>query len=145
MLGIGALLLGAKSCLFLDKSESSLKVLSKNIEKIKSEFDIGKTEIACCDISKAKGKFDVVIMNPPFGTKEAHADKQFLEKAFELAPIVYSFHKAETVRFLEAISRDHCFEITRKWIFTFPLKAQFKHHTRKLHRIDVIAVRFSKI
>ncbi len=145
ILGIGTLLLGAKSCLFLDKSESSLKVLSENIEKVKSEFDIGKTEVACCDISKAKGKFDVVIMNPPFGIKKAHADKQFLEKAFELAPIVYSFHKAETMQFLDAISRDHGFEMTRKWAFDFPLKAQFKHHTRRLHRINVIAVRFSRI
>ncbi|MEM3126823.1 MAG: METTL5 family protein [Candidatus Woesearchaeota archaeon] len=145
ILGIGTLLLGAKSCLFLDKSETSLKVLSQNIKTIKSEYDIGKAEVVCCDISKAKGTFDVVIMNPPFGIKDSHADKSFLEKAFELAPVVYSFHKAETMQFLDAIGRDHGFEITRKWQFAFPIKAQFAHHTRKLHRIDVVAVRFSRI
>lgn len=144
ILGIGALLLGAKSCLFVEKSEDSLKVLRNNLSKIGEEFDIGKAEVACCDISKAKGSFDVVIMNPPFGIKQAHADRAFLEKAFELAPVVYSFHKAETMQFLDAIARDHGFEISRKWEFAFPIKAQFTHHTRKLHRIDVVAVRFEK-
>lgn len=41
--------------------------------------------------------FDIVITNPPFGTKEAGIDKLFIEKAFEsCSGNVYSFHKAST-------------------------------------------------
>ncbi len=52
---------------------------------------------------------DVVIQNPPFGTKEQHADCEFLKKAFELAPVIYSFHKNSTKNYIIQFGKSHGF------------------------------------
>lgn len=47
---------------------------------------------------KMNGLFDVVMMNPPYGTKKNEGiDYRFLEKAFQICNgNVYSFHKSST-------------------------------------------------
>ena len=45
---------------------------------------------------------DVVVMNPPFGTKKKNADRLFLDAAFRIAQrSVYSLHKSSTRSFIE--------------------------------------------
>ena len=75
------------------------------------------------DIREFEKPVDLVVQNPPFGTKDKHADKKFLEKAFSLAPLVYSMHKYSTQRFVEAICNDYKFKITAVWRYEFPIKA----------------------
>lgn len=49
-------------------------------------------------------KADIVVMNPPFGTRKKHADRIFLEAAFQIAHVaVYSLHKTSTRTFIESI------------------------------------------
>ncbi len=80
---------------------------------------------------------DVVIQNPPFGTKQKHHDKIFLEKAFSIAPVVYSFHKANTKKFVEAISKDFGFKITHYFEYDFVLKKTLKFHRKPVIKIKV--------
>lgn len=143
LLGIGALLLGAKEAIFVDSDEKVLEIARKNILKAKSESS--KTELICHDIYELKLKADVVLQNPPFGTKVRHMDIVFLEKAFETAPVVYSFHKSESKAFLERFSARKNAKITHIWGFKFPLKAIFSFHRRQIHRIDVSCFRFEKL
>ena len=147
ILGIGALLLGADRVIFIDSDKNALETAKNSISKLKSEgYSIGKAEFKCQDISGIeKIKIDIVIQNPPFGTKKRHADTSFLEKALEIAPIVYSFHKSESKGFLERFSAGKSAKITHIWGFKFPLKAAFSFHRRQIHRIDVSCFRFEKI
>ena len=146
ILGIGALLLGAKRAFFVDSDEKALKTTKSNILKVKSEgYRLGKAEFICKDIAKLKLKADVVLQNPPFGTKIKHSDIFFLEKALKTAPVVYSFHKSETKRFLERFSGKNNAKITHIWDFKFPLKASFAFHRRKIHRINVSCFRFEAV
>ncbi|MBI2558645.1 methyltransferase [Candidatus Woesearchaeota archaeon] len=143
MLGIGALLLGAKQVFLVDSDEKALEIAKNNILKVKSEsYSLGKAEFICKDIKELKIKAEVVLQNPPFGTKNAHADAIFLEKAFETAPVVYSFHKSETKEFLQRFSAKKNAIITHIWDFKFPLKATFSFHQRQIHRIKVSCIRF---
>jgi len=145
ILGIGALLLGAKKVYFVDSGGSALEIAKKNLEKVKSEFFIeGKAVFACKDVSEFSEKGDVVIMNPPFGVKVRHADRIFLQKAFEIGKVVYSFHKSGSKKFLESFSFKNCFKITDVWDFRFPLKATYKFHSRRIKYIDVSCFRFEK-
>ena len=52
------------------------------IKKIQAVFE--NIDINELKKSGLKAKIDAVIMNPPFGTKQKHADTEFLLKAFEL-------------------------------------------------------------
>ena len=82
-------------------------------------------------------KADVVIQNPPFGTKEKHIDKQFLEKAFTIAPVVYSLHKSTSDKFIKAVASDHMFKCQLIHEFNFPIKASMKHHKKKVEIVKV--------
>ncbi len=58
------------------------------------------------DIDDFRENADTVIQNPPFGAQKAHrkdADRKFVEKALQVAPVVYSFHLAKTEEFLEQL------------------------------------------
>ena len=150
ILGIGTLLLGAKKVYFVDSDKKALEIAKSNISKVKSEsYTIGESEFLCQDIvsiGKDGGYMaDLVIQNPPFGTKVKHADTVFLEKALELARIVYSFHKSETKAFLERFAAKKNAKITHIWDFEFPIKASYAFHRRQIHRINVSCVRFEKL
>jgi predicted RNA methylase len=94
-LAIGAALMGAWSVLGVDVDEHALALAKKNAETagVRVEWIQSETE-------NVNGRFDAVIMNPPYGTRTSHADTRFLEKALELAPVVYSIHKSSTRDFL---------------------------------------------
>ena len=145
VLGIGALLLGAKMVFFVDSDKKVLGIAKNNVSKVKSEgYSLGEAKFMWLDIGDLKIKADVVIQNPPFGTKVKHNDIFFLENALKIAPIVYSFHKSETNAFLERFVAKKNAKITHIWGFKFPLKATFSFHRRQIHRINVSCLRFEK-
>lgn len=138
ILGIGALLLGAERVVFVDNDKGALESAIFNLHRIKSEgYGMGKAVFVCKDINGFKEKADVVVQNPPFGTKVRHADRMFLEKAMDIAPVIYSFHKTESKRFIESFSKDNSYKITHYSEFDFPLKATQEYHKRRIHRIKV--------
>ncbi len=143
ILGIGALLLGARQALLADSDENALKIAEKNISKVKSEgYKLGSAELICADVADLDIKAGVVLQNPPFGTKVRHSDILFLEKAIKTAPVVYSFHKSESKPFLQGFAAKKNATITHIWDFKWPLKSTFSFHRRQLHRIDVSCFRF---
>lgn len=145
VLGIGALLLGAKRVLFVDSDKEAIVTAKNNLFYMKSEgYRLGNGKFIVEDVGKLSLKSDVVVQNPPFGTKIRHNDILFLEKALKTAPVVYSFHKSESKTFLEQFSAKKNAKITHIWGFRFPLKAAFAFHRRQMHRINVSCFRFAK-
>ncbi len=146
ILGLGALLLGAGKVFLVDKDKEAMDIAKENYSWLKEQgFDMGDAVFLLQDIRGFNENVDFVVENPPFGTKEEHADKAFLEKAFSTAPVVWSFHKTSTEKFINAIAKDHKFRVAEKIEVRFPLKAAHEFHTRKIHRINVTMYRFEKL
>lgn len=145
ILGIAALLMGAKKVHFLDKSESSIKLCQENANQINKRYEIGDYEFIVSDISLFDQEVDLVIQNPPFGTKDKHVDKKFLEKAFSIGKVVWSMHKSSTKAFVEAISSDHGFRITDRHDYDFPIKAVFEFHKKPVKKVEVSLWRMEKV
>jgi len=145
IIGIGLLLLGASKVFFVDKDEKVMKICKQNYAAIKREYEIGPAVFIVQDIAEFNEKVDIVVQNPPFGTKNKHIDKLFLEKAFSASPLIYSMHKLSTQSFVEAISRDHGFTITEVGEYDFPIKAAFTFHTKPVRKIEVGLWRMEKI
>jgi len=143
ILGIGALLLGAKKVTFVDIDPSVLKILKKNFEFLKENWEIdikNKWEFVNTTVESLMIKQDenmVVIMNPPFGTKAKHADKKFLETAIKYSPSIYSMHKTSTKGFLEAFSKDNNYDLYWVEDMSFPIKQTMAEHRKKIERIKV--------
>jgi len=141
ILGIGAILLGAERVLFVDTDDSALALLKKNLESL--DIDSG-FDILHSDISDFKESVDVVLENPPFGTRERHIDKLFLEKAASISKVIYSFHKTSTASFVYAFAKDNNLKITNKFDFSFPLKATQSFHKKRIERIEVSCFRLER-
>jgi len=145
ILGIGLLLLGDVRVYFVDSDANAIKVAKRNLAKTESEYNMpGKAIFLCQDIKDFNDNVDLAVQNPPFGTKVKHMDKIFLEKAFEVSNLVYSFHKTETKDFINKLSTENGFDVTHIWDFDFPLKATYRHHTKKIKRIKVSCFRIEK-
>jgi putative methylase len=139
--GIGCLLLGAKKAYFVDNDADVMSILKENISAAK----VQNAEVLNSDIKGFKEKVEVIMQNPPFGTKVKHADRAFLQKAFATASVVYSLHKASTANFVQAIARDNGFEITHRLQILLPLRASQPFHLKKLQRIECEWFRFAKL
>ena len=132
ILGIGALIMGAKKVYFVDIDKEALKICKKNLDKFGYEnFELIHKEIKGCDL-----KADVVIQNPPFGSQNKHADRDFLEKAIQY-PIAYSFHMGNTENFVKDFIEKKGSRINKIWNYNFPLKASMHFHKKRITRIQV--------
>jgi len=148
ILGVGCLLLGTKKVFFVDNDKEALSTTSANINNLIDQNMISKSsknyEIINSDISKIKIKADTVIQNPPFGTKQKHADREFLLKAFETANVVYSIHKSTSIDFVDKLSKDNGFKVTNLFRYSLPLKHTHSFHRKRIHRIEVACFRLVK-
>jgi putative methylase len=142
ILGIGSMFFSPEKVYFVDVDEKALKRLEENLAL--QDFDAEK-EIICSNVKDFNKKADMVIQNPPFGVKSEHADKLFLETAFKISNVIYSFHKIESEKFIEKISKDHGFKITHLFKFDFPLKNTMSFHEKRIERIKVGCWRLEKL
>lgn len=149
ILGIGAVLLRAKKVYLVDIDEKALNIAKENLKEM--GLKVGKNlDDKCIFLQKNVKDFDenvdVVLQNPPFGIQGSrHADKEFLEKAFKISGIIYSFHKAESKNFLDAITKDNGFKVKGYWEFDWPLKRSMKFHEKNLVKIRVGCWRLEKV
>ena len=145
ILGIGCLLLGARKVIFVEKDKEAMGICKENIKKIESEgFELGEEEFIEGDIKEFGEGADTAVMNPPFGTKQRHADKEFLLKAFSVANVTYSLHKTSTKEYIMQLAERNGFRIRERFDFDFMLRNTMKHHTKGKQYVDVSCFVFEK-
>ncbi len=149
LLGIGACLLGAKKVFLVEIDKAAVDIINDNIkivnESAKDKKMTDKITVINGDINNFNEKLQTVVQNPPFGVIKQHADKEFLEKAFQISDVIYSFHKIDSDKFINDISSKNNFRITNLLEFDFPIKQTMKHHTKRIHRFKVGCWRMERI
>ena len=131
-LAIGAAMMGSKQVVGVDIDERSITLARENA------IAAGvRVEWVVSDIKEVVGAYDTVIMNPPYGTRSPHADVQFLERAFELAPVSYSIHKSSTREFLRRVieRKNRRTDAVRSMSLDIP--HLFPFHQKKWEKVDV--------
>ncbi len=141
VLGIGAKLLGAEEVVSLDMDEAALAVAMKNAQAL--QVDIGLLTV---DVGDFPETADTVVMNPPFGAQKAdlHADVPFLERALAIAPVAYTFHKAETEPFVLRKVGALGGQATHRKEYAFPLPHSMPFHTEEVREIAVVMFRIAR-
>jgi len=143
--GIGCLLLGSERVYFVDKDSEMIRIAKENYERVKEEgmFE-GKGIFINKDVREINIRAGVVIENPPFGTKKKGEDIVFLEKAFSIAEVVYSFHKTSTKEFIIEFGRKKGFEVSNVFDFRMSIGKQFDFHKKPRKFIEVSCFRFER-
>ncbi len=131
LLGIGALLLGAKRVYFVDIDNKALDVAKKNAKGFRS------SEFFNSNVADFDKRVDTVIMNPPFGVQKRKADKIFLTTAMRLSDCIYSVHKIESKNFIGKLAEESNFEVVSIIRHKFLLKKSYAFHKKKNYFVNI--------
>lgn len=136
-LAIGAVMMGSRRVVGVDVDESSIALARENATAAGVQI-----EWVISNIKDIKGRYDTVIMNPPYGTRSPHLDVQFLERAFELAPVSYSIHKSSTREFLRLFigKRNRRVDAVRSMSLDIPHLFPFHHKKWESVEVDLYRI-----
>jgi len=131
MLAIGAALLGAKA-VGVEIDPDALKVARSNAEKMGVDVSFIRGDVRSICLRGIK----TVIMNPPFGAQKGSlGDRAFLQKATQIADVIYSIHNVGSEEFIKRFV-EPC-TIDERYRIEFPLKRCFEFHSKDVKKIDV--------
>ena len=131
-LAIGAAFLGAKVSA-IDIDNETISIGKKYAEK--KDLAIKWMEMP---IQNWNRKIDTVIMNPPFGAQRPGADREFIQKALQVARKVWTIHLADSSKFIDRFVEDNGGKIVACWEMEMELKRTMKHHSRESKKVKAI-------
>ena len=134
----GASFVNTKKVFGIDVDKKSIITAKKHAKEINQDINFLNQ-----DIENVKLKCDTVIMNPPFGAQKGNknADRKFIEKAFEIASVIYSLHLTETIPFVEKMISSLGGEITYYKDYKFSIKHTFEFHIKESVNFKVTLLR----
>lgn len=135
-LALGASMLGASYVVGIDLDPTSLAVAAKSAKLLELHPDW-----VCGVIEGLRGGVDTVLMNPPFGTKQRHADIHFLQIALALGTIVYSIHKSSTRQYLTGWLQGRAEKSERILSARMEIPHQFSFHRKRIRQVEVDVLR----
>jgi putative methylase len=138
---VGATLLQSEKSIGIDIDQTALL----QAKQFASEKNLSISYILG-DITSYSDSADTVMMNPPFGAQKAnkHADRLFIKKALDIAPVVYSLHLSHTIPFVKGLVYALDAEITFEKRYRFSIKAMFDFHKKLVDHVETSLVRIER-
>lgn len=138
ILATGAYLMGARKVTGYDVDPAVISIAQEHAKKHHYPIEFQTQEVTSIQTS-----CDTILMNPPFGAQKANmnADRKFIEKGFEIASVLYSFHLKKTISFFEKMVAALKGEITFQKDYEFPIKWIFDFHYKEVVSYDVTLLR----
>ncbi len=126
ILAIGAALLGARRVVGVDRDPAVLEVARENAAGLGAAVEWLEADVASLDPGF---RADTVLMNPPFGAQRRGADRPFLRKALELAPVAYGFGNRGSEEFVKRFISPA--RLTATMTLDVPMKRTFAWHSKE--------------
>lgn len=143
VLACGAVLLGAERVTGVELDPDALAVAGRNAARLGAEIALVRGDVRDPGLIRSLGSFDTVVMNPPFGAQDPHADRPFVDAALALAPVVYGIFNSGSLPFLEAYTAERAaLEFAIGGVL--PLKRTLPFHRRDVVEIEVEVVRMRR-
>ncbi len=139
---IGASLLGAREVTGVDIDASAIEIAEEESKRMGAE----NITFMANSVENISVEGDTVIMNPPFGSQlgNRRADRAFLKKGLEVAPVIYSIHLENTIPFIKILISSLDGEVTYSKSYPFPIKRIFSFHRKKVAVYEVMLLRISR-
>lgn len=138
MLSVGAALLGASHVVGVEIDTDAIEIFRMNLQGFElNNVDCIQWDVLSLEGLKFENKFDTVLMNPPFGTKQNNGiDIKFLRVGLNLAKnSLYSLHKTTT--------RDYIKKKAAEWNVKANVVAELKYNlpqTYKFHKKNSVDI-----
>jgi len=136
ILAIGAALLGASEVVAVDIDTAALEIAERNAVRAGVEVRFLHADVLDPATRTLIGSCDAVVMNPPFGAQQLHADRPFIDFALSVAPVVYGIFNAGSRDFVASyIAGRGAVDVVIEGLL--PIRRTFSFHTRDLREIPV--------
>jgi putative methylase len=135
-LAIGAKLVGARLAVGVDSAAEAVAAARRNASRLNVEV-----EWHLAEVRETRGKFETVLMNPPFGSQTRHADRAFFETAARVGGVVYAFLNSKAEAFVRDVLESGSRRITDRVEYRFPIPHMFKFHRDEVRHVDVVLYR----
>lgn len=132
-------LAGARFILGVEIDKKAILISKSNLQKLQDKGLNVNVSFICCDVEtfNTKKKFDVCVMNPPFGIQKRFSDRIFLKKAFETSDIIWTFLSRDSKPFVETFAKENNFEISQYFKTKIQLRKKFYFHTKRVEFLEV--------
>eukprot|EP00899_Mesostigma_viride_P015034 jgi/Mesvir1/23531/Mv18232-RA.1 len=126
----------------VDIDSDAIELAMENCENMEVEMEFVQADITHVPLQDKSA--DIVLMNPPFGSRTKGADMMFLQSAIKIArEAVYSLHKTSTRAHIEkAALKMGASQATVIAELRYDLPATYKFHKKKEVDIEVDLWRF---
>lgn len=142
---------GAEFILGIDIDKDALFIALENKKTLISDgyiplSDRNKIQFLCADVRflPLRKKFDVCVMNPPFGIKRKGADRVFLKKAFEVADVIWTFLSRDSEPFVRKFSEENGFYVTHSFKTEIHIRMKFRFHRKEIEHLPVDLYRIER-
>ena len=135
ILGIAALLAGAKHVTFIEEDAQAIKTLQENLKAqgiSQEQYTIIHSPLMLTDVHA-----DVAVMNPPFGTRIQHLDRFFLEYALTHTHTISTLHKTSTKEFIHKRIQQLGAQVIEEEDLQYVLQHTMSHHTKEQEVVEV--------
>ncbi|HUH79357.1 MAG TPA: METTL5 family protein [Methanoregula sp.] len=143
VLAIGASLLGAAAVKAVEIDAGAVAVAQENSAKAGAAVEFIIADVRDRDVPGRVGPCDTVLMNPPFGAQEAHADRPFIDCALAIAPVTWGIFNAGSLPFVTAYTEGRA-RIAGTTGGSFPIRRTFAFHTKDVLEIGVEILRLER-
>ncbi|MFW6024778.1 MAG: METTL5 family protein [Candidatus Woesearchaeota archaeon] len=135
-------LTGSKQINFFEIDIDAIKILKKNL-KVTSDlldkdidYKIVHKDLLKVDFSGFNVTPDLIVMNPPYGTRNKGIDSKFLKTALNFGCQIITMHKSSTKEYISNIikNKKRDFDV---FDIDYKLKQTLKHHSSKIKEINV--------
>jgi putative methylase len=140
VLAIGAALLGARRVTGIEIDEGAVRTARENASSVRAEVEFIAGDVREPSVADRLDRFDTVVMNPPFGAQNVHADRPFIDLALLLAPVTYGIFNAGSRQFIETYTRAQA-EVDEVIGGLLPIRRTFAFHTKDVQEIEVEIIR----
>jgi putative methylase len=142
ILAIGAAFLGAAKVTGIEIDQSAVDTAQGNAALTGTAVKFILADVRDAALPGLIGTCDTVIMNPPFGAQQEHADRPFIDLALKTASVTYGIFNAGSAQFIKTYTEGRA-EISEKVGGVFPIKRTFSFHTKDQKGVEVEILRLT--
>ena len=143
VLAIGASMLGAAMVAGVEIDSEAVRVAEANAALLGADVEFLTSDVNDPVLPDRLGRFDTVIMNPPFGAQKAHADRPFIDLALSIGMVTYGIFNAGSRRFVRTYTQSRA-EIDEVVGGKLSIRRTFSFHTKDIQEIEVEILRLTQ-